>query len=71
MKRNLKIKLLLSIVVICSLMSALYLEFHIDSYKNMGDEQRFAELYMTEKNYLPDVKFLKELLKSFFNVVKI
>lgn len=71
MKHHLKTKYLLIALVLCSMMSAVYLNFQAYEMENMLVEQNFSNIYIKDASILPDVKFVKELLKSIFNIVKI
>lgn len=71
MKHHLKAKYLIVVLVLSSLVSALYLDFQAYEMKDILLKQNFTKIYAEETSYLPDVKFVKELLKSIFNVVKV
>ena len=70
MKHHLKAKYLIVVLVLCSVISALYLDFQAYEMKDMLVEQNYSNTYIKDVSCLPDVKFVKELLKSIFNVVK-
>ncbi len=57
------------VVVFCSMLSALYLEFHGSEVSQIICEKDFVQACIKETSYLPDVKLVKELLRSIFNVV--
>jgi hypothetical protein len=70
MKNNIRSKTLFAFVIILSFLSAVYLELQeVDLYQVSG-EPNFAEAYICDNSFLPDVKIVKEILKSIFNVVR-
>lgn len=69
MERNIKTKTILIGFIICSVFSALYLQCNDPSISSLSDHQSFMTQYLKENNYLPEVKFVKELLRTIFNVV--
>jgi hypothetical protein len=69
MKRHFNPKFVLVLLVFCSILSAAYLEFNGPINEVMSGQQSLVENYIKEKAYLPEVKFIKEVLKTIFNVV--
>ncbi len=70
MKSNQKSKFLIIAVFICSVFSAVFLEMQDVDIDQLAAESDFADIYMNDSSYLPDVKIVKEVLKSIFNVVR-
>ena len=70
MKNNLKSKFLIIAILIFSLSSAVFLEMQDIEIDHLVLETDFAEININDSFHLPDVKILKEVLKSIFNVVK-
>ncbi len=69
MKYPQKLKYVVITVIFCSVVSSLYLEFRNPSSSFFTGQPIAMEQYIKESTYLPDVKFVKEILKTFFNVV--
>jgi hypothetical protein len=69
MERNAKTKSILIVLIFCSVLSAAYLQFNDPSTSTLSTHHSFVEQYIKEKSYLPEVKFVKELLRTIFNVV--
>lgn len=69
MKRQINPKFVLVLLVSCSILSAAYLEFNGPINEVIGGQHEMVENYIKEKTYLPEVKFIKEVLKTIFNVV--
>ncbi|MBK8350024.1 MAG: hypothetical protein IPL08_21310 [Saprospiraceae bacterium] len=70
MKAKVKAKVFMVVLIMCSIFSTLYLEFHVVSSRNFTEDQVLVEAYMQDNFYLPDVTFFKELFRSIFNVVR-
>jgi hypothetical protein len=69
MKRSLNTKTFLLLLIFCSVFSTLYLAFNDPSSSGIANQHSFVDHYIKEKSYLPEVKFVKELLRTIFNVV--
>ncbi|MBK8627185.1 MAG: hypothetical protein IPN86_16945 [Saprospiraceae bacterium] len=69
MKRNLNTKSFIFLLIFCSCLSAAYLEYNDPKSAILSDGHSFVEHYIKENTYLPEVKFVKELLRTIFNVV--
>lgn len=70
MKNNLKSKFLIIAILIFSLSSAVFLEMQDIEIDHLVLEADFADININDSSHLPDVKILKEVLKSIFNVVR-
>lgn len=70
MKSNQKSKFLILAVFICSVFSAVFLEMQNVEIDQLVAESDFTDIYINDNSYLPDVKIVKEVLKSIFNVVR-
>ncbi len=69
MKYPQKLRYAVIAVVLCSVVSSLYLEFRNPSSAFFIDQPVGMDQYIKESTYMPDIKFVKEILKTFFNVV--
>lgn len=70
MKDNQKSKFLLTIIILLSVFSTVFLEMQDERTNQLTSESDFAEAYISDSSFLPDVKIVKEVLKSIFNVVR-
>ena len=70
MKYSFKSKMWVILIICVSISSSLYLETQSSDINQLMEVEKFTEIYMEEESFLPDVKIVKELLKSIFNVVK-
>ncbi|MEY3421354.1 MAG: hypothetical protein RIR48_1646 [Bacteroidota bacterium] len=71
MKNNVKPAILIGLIFIVSLFSAIYLQKQDFFEYHELTAIEFSDTYVSDNNILPDVKFLKEVLKSFFNIIKL
>ena len=60
MKSKLKPSLIFGLIFFVSISCTIYLQF-----------QDFTETYVAENSCLPDLRFLKEVLKSIFNIINL
>jgi hypothetical protein len=70
MKSNRKSKLFIIAIISFSIFSAVFLEMQDVDIDQLVAESDFADIYINDSSYLPDVKIVKEVLKSIFNVVR-
>lgn len=71
MDRNIIKKSVLAILIVFSIWSALYLQLNDPTSNLLEGHHGFVGQYIKEKSYLPEVKFVKELLRTIFNVVNL
>ena len=71
MKVKNDVKFSVIILIICSLICTIYLQVNASTHYDLLIQNRLVELNLQETNYLPDVKLVKELLNSLFNVVNV
>ena len=69
MNYNQKSKLILIVLAFCSVLSCVFLATNAP-YLDAGTSQfDFVHQYVKEQAYLPEVKFVKEILRNIFNVI--
>lgn len=64
-----KIEAFFLTAIFASIFSAIYLQFFTTKASLDPNEIMYLEACVTERTFLPDVKFVKELLKAIFNAV--
>ena len=70
MKFSFNLKTLVYSAILVSGLCAVLLQFHIEGELKLLSETAVLEASIKEGAYLPDVKLLKELIKSIFNIVR-
>ena len=71
MKHKISVKLAIIAIVFFSIGSSVYLQSQSAIQSELQIENSLAETNIKEGFYLPDVKFVKEMLRSIFNVVSL
>ena len=71
MKSKLKPSLIFDLIFFVSISCTIYLQFQdFFEYHDLMPVD-FTETYVAENSGLPDVRFLKEVLKSIFNIINL
>lgn len=71
MKHKISVKFAIAAIVFFSIGSSLYLQSQTAIQSELRIENALVETNIKEGFYLPDVKFVKEILRSIFNVVSL
>jgi hypothetical protein len=69
MNHNQKSKVLLTVLTFCSLLSCVFLAINAQYLDEDASKFGFVHQYVKEQAYLPEVKFVKEILRNIFNVI--
>ncbi|MFN8338086.1 MAG: hypothetical protein U0T36_03625 [Saprospiraceae bacterium] len=70
MKNPFQKKSFIILVVVCSLISSLYLQMSDNRKSSQMDRQSLVGQYIKEKGYAPEVKIVKTIIRTIFNIVK-
>lgn len=71
MKNSLKPIFYFALLVFISISCTVYLQSQDFFYHEQFSVVEIAESYVPENANLPDVKFIKEVLKTIFNIIKL
>jgi hypothetical protein len=71
MNHNQKFKLILIGLAFCSVLSCVFLVTNAPTLDAETSQFGFVQQYVKEQAYLPEVKFVKEILRNIFNVIHI
>ncbi len=70
MKNQFQKKSLVALVIVCSMFSSVYLQLSDSKRSTNLDRQSVTGQYIREQGYAPEVKIVKTIIRTIFNVVK-